>query len=111
MVEGDDLSLICHVTGNPPPDVLWIRGSDNSVLTRSTTVTLPNVGRSDSGLFQCYAWNGIGKNASSNVTVDVLCEYIEANLVKSFFCLLLITCFLFITKLFYYSGYLKGGPS
>jgi len=55
------------------------------VLTRSTTVTLPNVSRSDSGLFQCYAWNGIGKSASSNVTVDVLCEYIEANLVKSFF--------------------------
>ena len=97
MVEGDDLSLICHVTGNPPPDVLWIRGSDNSVLTRSTTVTLPNVSRSDSGLFQCYAWNGIRKNATSNVTVDVFCEYIKANLVKSFFCLLFITYFLFTT--------------
>ena len=76
MVEGNDLSLVCHVTGNPPPHVLWIRGSDNSVLTKNTTVTLRNVTRTDSGLFQCYAWNGIGKKAASNVTVDVLCEYI-----------------------------------
>ena len=69
------MSLVCHVTGNPPPHVLWIRGSDNSVLAKNTTVVLPNVTRADSGLFQCHAWNGIGKNASSNVTVDVLCKY------------------------------------
>ena len=77
MIEGNDLSLVCYVTGNPPPDVLWIRGSDNSVLAKNATAMLPNVTRADSGLFQCYAWNGIGKNASSNVTVDVLCEYID----------------------------------
>lgn len=52
---------------------------------------LQNVTRTDSGLFQCYAWNGIGKNASSKVTVDVLCEYrgtaymYEANHVKLWF--------------------------
>lgn len=63
VVEGNDLSLVCHVTGNPPPDVLWMRGSANSVLTRNNTVMLQNVTRTDSGLFQCYAWNGIGKNA------------------------------------------------
>lgn len=91
VVEGNDLSLVCHVTGNPPPDVLWMRGSANSVLTRNNTVMLQNVTRTDSGLFQCYAWNGIGKNASSKVTVDVLCEYrgtaymYEANHVKLWF--------------------------
>lgn len=83
VIEGNDVPLVCLVTGNPPPDVLWIRGSDNSVLTKNTTATLRNVTRKDSGLFQCYAWNGIGKRVSSNVTVDVLCEYIlttyEAN--------------------------------
>lgn len=89
VVEGNHLSLVCHVTGNPPPDVSWIRGSDNSVLAKNASVTLPSVTRADSGLFQCYAWNGIGKNASSNVAVDVLCEYTgtayEANHVKSWF--------------------------
>lgn len=85
------MSLVCHITGNPPPDVLWMRGSANSVLTRNNTVMLQNVTRTDSGLFQCYAWNGIGKNASSKVTVDVLCEYrgtaymYEANHVKLWF--------------------------
>ena len=77
VVEGNDVSLVCLVTGNPPPHVLWIRGSDDSVLTKNTTVALQNVTRTDSGLFYCYAWNGIGKKASSNVTVDVLCEYLE----------------------------------
>lgn len=71
VIEGNDVSLVCLVTGHPPPHVLWIRGSDNSVLTKN------------SGLVQCYAWNGIGKRVSSNVTVDVLCEYMlttyEAN--------------------------------
>lgn len=75
VVEGSHLSLACHVTGNPSPEVLWIRGSDNSVITRNNTIILPNITRADAGLFQCHAWNGIGKNASSNVTVDVLCEY------------------------------------
>lgn len=89
VVEGDSLSLTCLVAGNPPPDVLWIKGSDNSVITKNSTIVLPSITRTDSGLFQCLAWNGIGKNASSNVTVDVLCEYLGtvhlANQVKSWF--------------------------
>ena len=76
VIEGSNLPLACHVTGNPPPDVFWIRGSDNSVITRKNTILLLNIARADAGLFRCHAWNGIGKNASSNITVDVLCEYI-----------------------------------
>ncbi|XP_078379808.1 hemicentin-1-like isoform X8 [Oculina patagonica] len=72
VVEGDNLLLACHVTGNPPPKVLWIRGSDNSVITQKNIVILTNITRADAVVFQCFAWNGIGKNASSNVTVDVL---------------------------------------
>ena len=37
---------------------------------------LPNITRTYSGVLQCVAWNGIGKNASANVTLNVLCEYL-----------------------------------
>lgn len=76
VVEGDNVSLNCNATGNPAPNVAWIRRSDNSLIASSGTAVLTNIRRADSGIFYCLAWNGIGANASGNVTIDILCEYL-----------------------------------
>ena len=70
------MSFDCLATGNPPPDILWIRANDNSLITKNSKLMLPNITRTYSGVLQCVAWNGIGKNASANVTLNVLCEYL-----------------------------------
>ena len=80
LVEGEDLSLECLATGNPTPEVYWIRTNDNSVITKSSKLMLSNITKTYSGVLQCVAWNGIGSNASANVTLNVLCEYLEHDL-------------------------------
>ena len=69
------MSLECLISGNPPPNVAWIRESDNSVIANSGTTVLTDIQRNHSGLFYCVAWNGIGANASANISADVMCEY------------------------------------
>ena len=76
VLEGDNVSLICNVSGNPHPNVAWVRASDNSVLINDSKALLTNINRTESGVFHCLAWNGIGANASSNISIDVLCEYV-----------------------------------
>lgn len=76
VLEGDNVSLICNVSGNPHPNVAWVRASDNSVLINDSKAVLTNINRMESGVFHCLAWNGIGANASSNISIDVLCEYV-----------------------------------
>ena len=74
-MEGTNVTLNCFASGNPLPNVAWIRGSNNSVITNSRTLLLADIKRTESGLFHCLAWNGVGANATTNVNVDVLCEY------------------------------------
>ncbi|KAM7442287.1 Hemicentin-1 [Porites harrisoni] len=72
VLEGDNVSLICNVSGNPHPNVAWVRARDNSVLINDSKALLTNINRTESGVFHCLAWNGIGANASSNICIDVL---------------------------------------
>ncbi|XP_068686462.1 hemicentin-1-like isoform X2 [Montipora foliosa] len=70
--EGENVSLDCLPTGNPIPDVTWIRNSDKSVVAKGKRAVFPMISRTDSGLFYCLAWNGVGNNASGNVRINVL---------------------------------------
>ncbi|XP_068685500.1 hemicentin-1-like [Montipora foliosa] len=70
--EGDNVSLDCLPTGNPIPNVTWIRNGDKSVVAKGKRAVLPMISRTDSGLFYCLAWNGVGNNASGNVRINVL---------------------------------------
>lgn len=70
------MSLICNVSGNPQPNVAWVRARDNSLLINDSKTLLTNINRTESGVFHCLAWNGIAANASSNISIDVLCEYV-----------------------------------
>ena len=76
VIEGGNVSLNCNATGKSAPNVAWTRRSDNSLIASSGATVLTNIRRADSGLYYCLAWNGIGANASGNVNIDVLCEYL-----------------------------------
>ncbi|CAH3158834.1 unnamed protein product, partial [Pocillopora meandrina] len=71
--ESDDLELFCNATGRPTPQITWYRVTDPSVqLPNGTALKVKNINRTDSGVYQCRASNGIGTDvcASANVTVN-----------------------------------------
>ena len=70
--EGDNVTLYCNATGNPPPEVAWIRSGE--VLVKDNVNVISAINRSLSGIFKCMAWNGIGNNYTANCTVDVHCK-------------------------------------
>ena len=72
VTEGHNVTLYCNATGNPPPEVAWIRSGD--VLVKDSVHVISAINRSLSGIFQCMAWNGIGNNYTANCTVDVHCK-------------------------------------
>ncbi|XP_060075845.1 hemicentin-1-like [Ylistrum balloti] len=79
--EMDDVTLRCHVTGNPKPDITWYRrvsGADHQDLVRErleqtgNILNIPQIDRHSAGEYICHASNGIEPSASKNITVDVL---------------------------------------
>ena len=73
--EGDNMTLYCNATGNPPPEVAWIRSGE--VLVKDSVNVISAINRSLSGIFKCMAWNGIDNNYTANCIVDVHCKYIS----------------------------------
>ena len=74
IIEGHDATLHCNATGNPPPNINWIRKDLRDVLGYNEQLTLTAVNRSKAGTFQCLAWNGIGKNSTRTCSPDVHCK-------------------------------------
>ena len=66
------MTLYCNATGNPPPKVAWIRSGE--VLMRDGAYAIPAINHSQTGIYECMVWNGIGNNFTTNCTVDVQCE-------------------------------------
>ena len=69
------MTLSCNATGNPPPEVAWIRSGE--VLVKDSVNVISAINRSLSGIFKCMAWNGIGNNFTANCTIDVHCKLIS----------------------------------
>ena len=74
IIEGYNATLHCNATGNPPPNINWIRKETGDVLGTNEQLTLTAVNRSKAGTFQCLAWNGIGKNSTRTCSPDVYCK-------------------------------------
>ena len=75
MNESDDLELFCNATGRPTPQITWYRVTDPSVqLPNGTALKVKNIKRTDSGVYQCRASNGIGTDVCASANVTVNCE-------------------------------------
>ena len=78
VTEGKDLQLHCASDGRPPPTVTWkkIAGLSNSAYPQDQRLTIRNATRTDAGVYRCTAVNGIGKQATASMHVDVFCEFV-----------------------------------
>ena len=80
LTEGDNTTLHCNATGNPVPDVAWIRKETNEIVSSNNMLHIPDVKRNQSGDYECLAWNGIGNNSTSSCFVDVHCKHVSLEL-------------------------------
>ena len=74
LFEGYNATLHCNATGNPPPNINWIRKDTGVVLGTNEQLALTDVRRSEAGTYQCSAWNGIGNNSTRTCSLDVYCK-------------------------------------
>ena len=73
--ETRDLRLSCNATGNPQPLITWSKGLVRiGVPLVDDALIVNNVNKSDSGVYQCSASNGIGRDAKASSTVTVNCK-------------------------------------
>lgn len=67
--EGNDVTMMCHVTGHPLPDMTWSRSEVSLPALRSIVnegnLTILNVSTTDSGSYLCTARSIVGTNSSS----------------------------------------------
>ena len=66
------MTLYCNGTGNPSPQTAWIKSG--KVLVTDSAYVIRGIKRSQAGIYQCMAWNGIIRNMTSNCSIDVHCK-------------------------------------
>ena len=71
VTEGDNVTLICDVSGMPTPMVSWMTPESQRVSGYKLEVT--NINRSQAGEYTCEASNECG-NATETATIDVQCK-------------------------------------
>ncbi|XP_044180195.1 fibroblast growth factor receptor 3-like isoform X2 [Acropora millepora] len=69
VTEGGNLTVMCNVSGIPPPTVFWVKTS-NGERTNGTDLVLTNINRPQSGDYTCEASNPCG-DATQSVEIDV----------------------------------------
>ena len=108
--EGDDVTLECHVTGNPWPTVRWYRQS--VLVAEGEQVRVGNVSRHDTDRYRCVADNGVGQPATCQTSLTVQCTFPVAFTFHTFQVLshIFIVLWLFdtylLTSLFEYCSYI-----
>ena len=72
LIEGDNGTLTCNVSGSPVPTVTWTEVSSHS---QSSGVMryLTNISRNNAGEYKCEATNDCGNSSASNF-LTVLCK-------------------------------------
>ncbi len=81
-LEDGTVTLQCHATGIPEPNVAWSRDGrriDGSVDNRmyvgdDGSLTITFVEKTDAGIYECSAYNGIGQTPSDTVELTVYCK-------------------------------------
>lgn len=74
--ETQDIRLLCNATGKPQPHITWTKGPDHTPMKSvDGALILNNVNKSDTGVYQCRASNGIGSDAMVSSVVTVNCKF------------------------------------
>ena len=72
VTEKDQITFNCTATGNPVPNITWIKGGK----TVATGETLSFEAKGNhSGKYWCSADNGIEKSINTSVSLDVQCKF------------------------------------
>ena len=71
VIEGDNVTLICNVSGMPTPMVSWMTPDSQRVSGCRLEVT--NIERSQAGEYTCKVSNECG-NVTETATIDVQCK-------------------------------------
>ena len=68
VIEGENSTLACHVSGTPMPSVSWteVRTGDR---TEGNVRSLINVSRGDAGEYKCEARNFCGNDSKSTFVI------------------------------------------
>ncbi|XP_022807281.1 fibroblast growth factor receptor 3-like isoform X2 [Stylophora pistillata] len=74
--EGSNLQLTCEALGKPEPNITWVKQmaenrGNTGVLQEGKVLTITKISRTDSGTFNCTAYNGFGEPDSQAVYVNV----------------------------------------
>ena len=72
ITEGENLTLLCNVSGSPLPMVSWIKVGDD-ISTNGSELVFTNISRTQAGEYICEASNGCG-NASETASIEVQCK-------------------------------------
>ena len=72
VVEKDQVTFTCSATGNPVPNITWIR--DGKTVQEGDVLSFEAT-RNHSGIYQCLADNGIEKSIQTNFSFNVQCKY------------------------------------
>jgi len=72
VTEGGNLTLLCNVSGVPPPMVSWIKVGGDTI-TSAHELVFTNINRTQAGQYKCEASNLCG-NASQTATIEVQCK-------------------------------------
>ena len=72
--ETGDMTLSCHATGKPTPNITWSKQGNKEWNHTGTLLPLKNISRDQHGDYWCTAENNAG-HVSASVTVTVNCKY------------------------------------
>ena len=75
VTEGDNLTLMCNVSGMPPPIVSWMKPVGQRY--SGCKLNVVNIHRGQDGEYKCEASNECG-NATKTATIDVRCKFVDS---------------------------------
>lgn len=75
--ETNPLKLYCNATGNPSPNISWVKDGGSGRVYEGEVLYVKQVIKSDQGIYTCTASNGVGKNATSTAMVTVIGKQIH----------------------------------
>ena len=88
VIEGNNLTLSCHVSGKPEPGITWTRVGSSRVLSNISLLVVVNVRRSgipDNIIqYQCKASNGVQSPATATANIAVHCKSLLSDFLSTF---------------------------